>query len=139
MPGFCQATKKNAVVCGGLLIMSATTLLACKNLARPRPSFLAEEPTEGRGVSQATGLEPSTLLSSQQQQVEAEDSPSGQPNVIFILIDDVGTNDIGYKSTDLRELTPFLDSLASRGVVLDNYYTNQLCTPSRVSFCYDQV
>ncbi|CAM9537040.1 unnamed protein product [Ectocarpus fasciculatus] len=28
LPEFCQATKKNPVVCGGLLIMSATTLLA---------------------------------------------------------------------------------------------------------------
>ncbi|CBJ27859.1 Formylglycine-dependent sulfatase, C-terminal fragment Formylglycine-dependent sulfatase, N-terminal [Ectocarpus siliculosus] len=124
------------MVCGGLLIiMSAITLLACKNLARPRPSFPAEEPgTEGRGVSQVTASARSNLLlSEQQQQQEEEDSASGQPHVIFILIDDVGTNDMGYRSTDLWELTPFLDSLASSGVVLDNYYTNQLCTPSRAS------
>ncbi|CAB1112167.1 unnamed protein product [Ectocarpus sp. CCAP 1310/34] len=113
--------------------MSGITLLACKSLARPCPT---EEPgTERRGVSQVTPSARSNLLLSQQQQQDEEDGASGQPHVIFILIDDVGTNDMGYRSTDLWELTPFLDSLASSGVVLDNYYTNQLCTPSRVSFC----
>lgn len=56
-----------------------------------------------------------------------------QPNVIFILIDDVGMNDIGHRSTDLQELAPFMDSLSSEGVRLTKYYTNHLCTPSRVS------
>ncbi|CBJ29746.1 Formylglycine-dependent sulfatase [Ectocarpus siliculosus] len=64
---------------------------------------------------------------------DAEEEQQQQPNVIFILIDDVGTNDIGYQSTDLWELTPFMDSLSSEGVRLTKYYTNQLCTPSRAS------
>lgn len=57
----------------------------------------------------------------------------GSPNVIFILIDDVGMNDLGKYSTDIMQLTPYLDSLAHAGVTLTNYYTNHICTPSRVS------
>ena len=30
--------------------------------------------------------------------------------------------------------TPFLNSLVADGVLLNNYYVQQLCTPSRVSF-----
>lgn len=63
-----------------------------------------------------------------------EEQEQQQPNVIFILIDDVGMNDIGHRSTDLQELAPFMDSLSSEGVRLTKYYTNHLCTPSRVSF-----
>lgn len=41
---------------------------------------------------------------------------SSKPNVFFIMIDDMGWNDIGYQSTDLYELTPNLDRLASNGI-----------------------
>lgn len=41
---------------------------------------------------------------------------SSKPNVFFIMIDDMGWNDIGYQSTDLFELTPNLDKLASNGI-----------------------
>lgn len=62
----------------------------------------------------------------------AEELPP--PNVIFILLDDVGMNDIGYTSTDgLATVTPFMDSLAYQGVRISEYYTAHLCTPARVS------
>ncbi|CAM9439259.1 unnamed protein product [Discosporangium mesarthrocarpum] len=56
-----------------------------------------------------------------------------QPNVIFILIDDLGWGDIGYQSSDLSNLTPNLDAMAAKGVKLDNYYTSNICTPARAS------
>lgn len=40
----------------------------------------------------------------------------GKPNVFFIMIDDMGWNDIGYQSTDLKDVTPNLDKLAAGGV-----------------------
>ncbi|CAM9988015.1 unnamed protein product, partial [Choristocarpus tenellus] len=55
-----------------------------------------------------------------------------KPNIILILVDDVGWDDFGYQSSDLSRVTPNLDALASRGVKLGNYYTSNLCTPSRV-------
>lgn len=58
---------------------------------------------------------------------------TSRPNVFFIMIDDMGWNDIGYQSTDLYQLTPNLDKLASDGIKMTNYYTMSICTPARAS------
>ena len=47
-------------------------------------------------------------------------SPSSPPNIVFILADDYGWNDIGYHGSNIQ--TPTLDQLASDGVKLENYY-----------------
>ncbi|CAM9661862.1 unnamed protein product [Ectocarpus sp. 12 AP-2014] len=83
--------------------------------------------------AETAGEVPTLEVTSNMGDSNAEEEQQRQPNVIFILIDDVGANDIGYQSTDLWELTPFMDSLSSEGVRLTKYYTNQLCTPSRAS------
>ena len=41
---------------------------------------------------------------------------TSKPNVFFIMIDDMGWNDIGYQSTDLVGVTPNIDKLAAGGV-----------------------
>lgn len=43
-------------------------------------------------------------------------APASRPNVFFIMIDDLGWNDIGYQSSDLLGITPNLDKLAAGGV-----------------------
>lgn len=55
--------------------------------------------------------------------------PKQPPHIIFILTDDQGFNDIGYHSKDIH--SPTLDKLAAEGVILENYYVQPLCTPSR--------
>ncbi len=52
-----------------------------------------------------------------------------QPNIVFILADDFGWNDVGYHGSEIK--TPTLDQLAATGVKLENYYVNMICTPSR--------
>ena len=52
-----------------------------------------------------------------------------QPNIVFIMADDYGWNDIGYHGSEIR--TPTLDRMAANGVKLENYYVQQVCTPSR--------
>ena len=56
-----------------------------------------------------------------------------KPNIVFIIADDYGFNDIGYHGVNhLSDIkTPFLDSLAMSGVRLENYYVQPICTPSR--------
>lgn len=54
---------------------------------------------------------------------------SKPPHVVFVLADDLGWNDLGFHGSVIR--TPHLDALAAGGVVLDNYYVQPLCTPSR--------
>ncbi|XP_027970241.1 arylsulfatase B [Eumetopias jubatus] len=51
------------------------------------------------------------------------------PHLVFVLADDLGWNDVGFHGSNIR--TPHLDALVAGGVLLDNYYTQPLCTPSR--------
>ncbi|AWB65622.1 sulfatase [Saccharobesus litoralis] len=58
---------------------------------------------------------------------------SEKPNIIFILTDDLGFNQIGaYGNTPIK--TPNLDKMASNGIRFDQAYSgNTVCSPSRVS------
>lgn len=115
-------------------LQATTTNLVNKNTAdilqgetsSNTPSPLGNEVNkDGMGSSGGRGADGGV------KQSEAEEERP--PNVIFILIDDVGMNDMGPTSTDLSVATPFIDSLAENGVRLSRYYTNHLCTPARVS------
>ena len=61
-------------------------------------------------------------------------SGARKPNVVFIMMDDLGYGDIGsYGVPDIR--TPGLDRLAREGVRLTNYSTSgSACTPTRAAF-----
>ena len=52
-----------------------------------------------------------------------------RPNIVFVLADDYGFNDVGYHGSEI--LTPNLDRLAGEGVKLENYYVQPICTPTR--------
>ena len=60
-----------------------------------------------------------------------------QPNIILILVDDMGFNDISLYNggaADGSLQTPNIDSLAMQGVTFDNgYAANAICAPSRAS------
>lgn len=56
-----------------------------------------------------------------------------RPNIILINIDDMGWRDLGILGSDYYQ-TPFLDSLAQRGMIFDNGYSSAAnCAPSRAS------
>ncbi|XP_076089922.1 arylsulfatase I-like [Mytilus galloprovincialis] len=56
-------------------------------------------------------------------------SAETRPNIILILADDYGFNDIGYHGSEIK--TPNLDQLASEGVKLENYNVQPICSPTR--------
>lgn len=58
---------------------------------------------------------------------------SSAAHIVFVLVDDMGSNDIGYQSHDLSGLTPAIDALAADGIRLSNYYSMHMCTPARAA------
>ncbi|MCH7945979.1 MAG: sulfatase-like hydrolase/transferase, partial [Armatimonadetes bacterium] len=58
---------------------------------------------------------------------------SAGPNVLFILVDDLGWRDLGYSGSSFYE-TPNIDRLASSGMVFtDAYAACPVCSPTRAS------
>eukprot|EP01065_Artemidia_motanka_P018039 TRINITY_DN2140_c0_g2_i1.p1 TRINITY_DN2140_c0_g2~~TRINITY_DN2140_c0_g2_i1.p1 ORF type:complete len:603 (+),score=210.53 TRINITY_DN2140_c0_g2_i1:52-1809(+) len=55
-----------------------------------------------------------------------------RPNIVMIVMDDLGWDDVGFRSHQIR--TPHIDQLAKDGVVLDRYYTQDVCSPARATF-----
>lgn len=55
----------------------------------------------------------------------------GAPNIVVVLIDDMGYSDTGPFGSEIP--TPALDRLAARGVRLTNYHTMPLCSPARAA------
>jgi arylsulfatase A-like enzyme len=55
--------------------------------------------------------------------------PDGAPNVLLLVLDDVGFAQLGCYGSDIA--TPTLDGLAAEGVRLTNFHTTALCSPTR--------
>lgn len=56
------------------------------------------------------------------------------PHIVYIVADDLGTFDVPFTGSGSEVVTPTLSALAADGLVLDSYYVQPLCTPSRSSF-----
>lgn len=56
-------------------------------------------------------------------------SKDSRPNVIVIVADDIGFNDLGFLGGEIS--TPNIDSLANESVVLNNFHTSPTCSPTR--------
>ncbi len=55
-----------------------------------------------------------------------------RPNVVYILVDDLGHTDVGFTGgKDIR--TPNIDKLAKEGAILDSFYVQPVCSPTRAS------
>ncbi len=56
-----------------------------------------------------------------------------KPNVLVILSDDQGWGDLSYHG-NLNLATPNIDSLAINGAVLENFFVQPVCSPTRAEF-----
>ncbi len=53
------------------------------------------------------------------------------PNIVILLADDLGWNDVGYHGSEIT--TPTIDRLADEGVKLERFYAAPLCSVARAS------
>src|SRR5688500_11257550 len=68
----------------------------------------------------------------------ADDAPQSRPNIMLVLIDDMGWGDFscfGNKSAE----TPNIDRLAAEGQRFEQFYVaSPICSPSRVALSTGQ-
>jgi arylsulfatase A-like enzyme len=60
-----------------------------------------------------------------------DDCRQQRPNIVIIVSDDQGWNDVGYHGGDVK--TANIDCLASEGVQLDRFYVYPICSLSRAT------
>ena len=60
-------------------------------------------------------------------------APSAKPNIVFILIDDMGWRDVGFMGSKYYD-TPNIDRLAAQGMRFNQAYAAcAVCSPTNVS------
>src|SRR6476619_4503182 len=92
----------------------------------PRDGMLSDDPGDGYQGKIGRTLAGSTPLGPPQRQ-----APSGAPNVIIVLLDDLGFSDFGCFGAEIR--TPHIDALAAEGLRFSQYTTVPMCTPARAA------
>jgi arylsulfatase A-like enzyme len=76
-------------------------------------------------------LAASALSSAVEVAAQQPQTATAKPNILYIVADDLGWKDLGYHGSDIR--TPHVDTLASGGVRLEQFYAQPMCTPTRAS------
>jgi hypothetical protein len=121
--GFCSEERGNEKrekltwLLSGIIALGAADAYAADALPRPDPQFKGK-------------IDPSRDKSSPDWPQRPR-PPKGAPNVILILLDDVG---FGATSTFGGPVaTPALDELAKSGLRYNRFHVNSLCSPTRAS------
>src|SRR3954470_14916828 len=58
-------------------------------------------------------------------------APEGTPNIVLVVLDDVGFAQLGCYGSDIA--TPTIDGLAAAGLRYTNFHTTALCSPTRAA------
>ena len=62
--------------------------------------------------------------------------PAGAPNVVVVVLDDLGFAQLGCFGSDIA--TPTIDGLAARGLRFNQFHVTALCSPTRASLLTGQ-
>ena len=62
---------------------------------------------------------------------EVQHAPKGAPNIVIVLMDDMGYSDPGCFGGEID--TPHIDKLAAGGLRYTNFHTTALCSPTRAA------
>lgn len=62
---------------------------------------------------------------------ETDDTPPGAPNIVYIVLDDLGFAQLGCYGSSIN--TPNIDRLAAEGLRYNNFHTTAVCSATRAS------
>ena len=62
------------------------------------------------------------------------DAPPDKPNILVLMVDDLGFNDLAINTNNLDIDTPNMDQLAREGVRFTRHYASPVCSPARAAF-----
>ena len=111
--------RQVSVAVGGALVLSSvsTSLSAQDSLPKPDPAF------HGKIAVKREEAIPSWP--------EQPKAPAGSPNIVVILLDDVGYGATSVFGGPVQ--TPALEKLAASGLRYNRFHVNALCSPTRAS------
>lgn len=89
--------------------------------------------TLGQTISLACIIIGFILLCTSCKQDGVKEQESQQPNIVFILADDLGWNEVGFNNPNIPH-TPNIDQLHREGLSLSQFYVHAVCGPSRAAF-----
>jgi len=132
-------SRRSALKAAGLAA-AGSAVAACSSSEEPSGST----PAAGRAGQGAldgtelpmddpefTGTIGETYLDSTEAWPELPKPPDGAPNVVIILLDDVGFGQVGTFGGPVP--TPALDELAANGLKYNRFHTTAICGPSRAA------
>lgn len=122
-PELCKEPINKRKVAIYYAISTATVVLLVMVLYTSSTANSQSSSTTIAASSKSTSLDFSTT----------EETTTSQPNFVFILADDLSWNSMGYMHYDLESFSPTLTAMAESGVIMSNFYAQEICTPSRVA------
>ena len=123
--------KKNKITAGTCSAMGSM-LAAATILAGAVPSSAQSEEVKTKTIEGFGGVIAERYEDSKEWWPKAATPPEGAPNILILLLDDVGFAQLGQSFGGLIE-TPNIDKLAANGLRYNNFHTTALCSPSRAT------
>jgi arylsulfatase A-like enzyme len=65
---------------------------------------------------------------------EAKSGPGSKPNILVLMVDDLGFDDLAINNGNTQIETPNMDQLARDGVRFTRHYASAVCSPARAAF-----
>lgn len=94
-------------------------------------SIAHDEPANADPAAKFAGHIGRTLAESMPHWPQPTRAPAGSPNIIVVLLDDLGFSDFGCYGGEID--TPHIDRLAAGGLRFTGYTTVPMCTPARAA------
>ena len=122
--------KSTKDLCAGIfLTVMASPVLAQSDIVRDAEYYILEEQNRDKWTTEDNSLDEALA----QFRERNEGKP---PNIVYILIDDIGFGDLGSPTLNAVRgyATPAINEIADEGMRLARMYTEPSCTPTRVAF-----